>query len=131
MTNGTRKPQYYLASAFKRKAEMAECRAIMQAAGYNVVARWIDEEAESDDAAPTDDYRMECALTDLQDVAACDVFVCFIGGVGAGHHTELGLALAGGKRIVLIGQKNNIFHYLPLLEYYTDFADFLNREMLS
>lgn len=130
MTSGTRRPQYYIASAFTRKEEMRYIRSTMQAAGFNVVADWLDEPAESDDTAPTDEYREACALLDLKNVNECDVFVCFIGGVGSGHHTELGLALCGGKRIVLIGKKNNIFHYLPLLDYFTDFADFLNVEML-
>ena len=35
----------------------------------------------------------------------------------AGHHVEFGYALAQGKRIILVGHRENVFNYLPEIEF--------------
>jgi hypothetical protein len=34
-----------------------------------------------------------------------------------GHHVEFGYALAQGKRIILVGHRENVFNYLPEIEF--------------
>ena len=68
--------------------------------------------AELDDATVS-----EHALNDLSDVDDCDVFVLITAkylGVEAtasgGRHVETGYALARGKRIIVLGEPENVFH---------------------
>ena len=56
-------------------------------------------------------------LIDQEDVLAADALVCFTeppgdGGSG-GRHVELGMALALGRRVIVVGRREHIFHHLP------------------
>lgn len=58
------------------------------------------------------------ALKDVEEVGRAHVFVAFNpkdahrSGTG-GRHTEFGMALAMAKRIVYVGDRENLFHFLP------------------
>ena len=128
-----RKPNIYLAGPFGTKIEMRQRRSALLARGFTVNARWIDEDQFTSDSKPSDvgeapsaDYLRQYAEIDLADAKACDWFVVFPG-QGAGHHTELGVALALNKPIIVIGPKNNIFHYLPDVYHLDTWADFLTE----
>jgi hypothetical protein len=100
-----------------------------------VVSRWIDlkEEAGGFLTAPHDHVRY--AQADLEDIDECDVLVGFtasyLGNAGpgrGGRHVEWGYALARGKRLVLIGAREHIFHTLPQVAVYDWFTDFIRAE---
>jgi hypothetical protein len=42
------------------------------------------------------------------------------GGGKGGRHVEYGLALGLGKRLIICGPRENIFHTLPQVEHYPD-----------
>ena len=40
-----------------------------------------------------------------------------------GRHVEFGLALAAGKRLCIVGPRENIFHFLPRVEVFRSTDD--------
>lgn len=35
-----------------------------------------------------------------------------------GRHVEFGIALANGARVIVVGHRENIFHWLPQIEFF-------------
>ncbi len=66
------------------------------------------------------------AAEDMEDVCRAEVLLVFspknhfCTGRG-GRHVEVGLALGLGKRILLVGERENVFHHLPQIEQYDSF----------
>lgn len=123
----------YLAAPFGRKLEMREKRDELWKLKQEVRARWIDEDIFTSDTtpssvgeAPSSEYLGTYAEIDFEDAKGCNTFIVFPG-VGAGHHTEMGVALRQGSQVIVIGQKNNIFHYLPWVEHYATWENFLEN----
>ena len=74
------------------------------------------------------------ALTDVNDVARCDVLILFTEPSRrsrGGKHVEMGMALSQSKRVHAIGPcKENIFHYLYSIkrhDSWSEFMDYLKR----
>ena len=44
-----------------------------------------------------------------------------------GRHVEFGMAIAAQKRIVVIGPRENIFHWLPMIEQFDTFDAFMDH----
>ncbi len=107
----------YLAAHYDRFPLMRSWRYRLGLAGIGVTSRWIDGGHELGDF-PTDDQRARLAREDLEDLDAADVVVLFNpaedhwAGRG-GRHVELGYAIGKGKPIVLVGERENVFHWLP------------------
>lgn len=91
--------------------------------GYEVTSRWLTSE---DALAPAEldgsGRAADLALMDLEDVRRAGICIAFTEpphetkpGRG-GRHTELGIALALGLRVVLVGPREHVFHCLPEIE---------------
>jgi nucleoside 2-deoxyribosyltransferase len=110
----------YLAGQYARKLELREYAEQAKAVGIYVGADWL-EESEAPEAtldSVSDKVRSKYAQHDWWDIGACDEFVFFAEPQEnqpprGGRHVEFGMAIALGKPIVVIGQPENIFHYLP------------------
>lgn len=123
----------YLCARYSRRAELCSLRTELTRLGYTVTSRWLDTDwREKDDrgssAAPSE-YREEFAVKDLEDVAAADCLIAFTeeprsGGRG-GRHVEFGAALAMGKRLIVVGYRENLFHHHPRVEFYGSPSDML------
>ena len=112
----------YLAGQYRQKDELAAVAEQLRAAGHTIIARWLDEPH-----APTttldqvdEDQLCEYAIQDLEDIEACEIFVFFsvapdVPTVRGGRHVEFGFALGSNKHVIVVGEKENIFHYLPLV----------------
>ncbi|MGH7746140.1 MAG: hypothetical protein ACREQ5_15420 [Candidatus Dormibacteria bacterium] len=127
----------YLAARYSRNSEMRGVRDVLTALGHEVTSRWIDchagkyltsftPEHLNDDP----EYCARLGLHDLEDVDAADAVLSFTdttGGGKGGRHVEFGYALAhpGGKRVILVGPRENIFHTLPQVEHYPDWPRLL------
>lgn len=114
----------YLAGPYSSRDLLRGYAAELTRVGYKIRARWLDGthevaanpkvEAEAD---PTE--RARWAHEDLEDVRACDILVAFtraaVGGGGAsgGRHVETGYALGQHKQVLLVGEPENVFHWLP------------------
>lgn len=108
----------YLASQFGRQKELRGYRDELESADIRVTASWLDEESSDSDSTKFAKY----AEHDLYDIEQCDVFVLFTGEpyfgtvkqiARGGRHVEMGYAMAHNKTIVIVGPRENIFHYLP------------------
>jgi nucleoside 2-deoxyribosyltransferase len=120
----------YLAARFSRNDEMRGVRDVLTAIGYEITSRWIDlhggEQKESAAAAVLNSDPASVAHFgehDIEDLRAADVVVSFTSpdNVGkGGRHIEFGYGLALGKRMVVVGPRENIFHTLPQVEHYPD-----------
>ena len=100
--------------------------------GRGVTSRWIDQHGgnllESFVADKLNDDPEDCAKyaqVDVDDLSAADVVVSFTsadGGGKGGRHVEFGLALGLGKRLVIVGPRENVFHTLPHVEHYPNWS---------
>lgn len=120
----------YLAGQYKQKDKLAAVADQLRAAGHTIIAHWLDEPHSPNttlDQVP-DDQLTEYALCDLEDIEACEIFVFFSVDpatltLRGGRHVEYGYALRCGKPIIVVGPKENIFHYLPLTNHVVDIEE--------
>ncbi len=100
----------------------------IKAAGHEITARWVygGEEGLT---------RTQIALLDLEDVDKAEIVVSFThpygtATTGGGRHAEFGYGLAKGKKLILIGERENVFHHYPTVEVYPDLDAWLNPRPL-
>lgn len=135
--------QVYLASRYSRREELCGYRSQLQALGYNVKARWLDGQhqisdggqpigeegeklVEGDDGSTnirSAELRAQFAREDYEDVSGASLVISFTepprsNASRGGRHVEFGIALASGARVVAVGYRENIFHWLPAVEFY-------------
>jgi hypothetical protein len=119
----------YLASRYSRHDEMQGVRDVLEATGHQVTSRWIDCHTDvvgDFTSSFTPEFLNEnpeqCAPLgqhDIDDLAAADAVISFTGGGGkGGRHVEFGYGLALGKRMIVVGPRENIFHTLAEVEHY-------------
>lgn len=106
----------YLAAPFGDRPKMEIVADRLKAKGHTITARWVygGEEGLT---------REDIAKLDLDDVDACDTLISFTFprgtlSSGGGRHVEFGYALARGKRLIVIGERENVFHHFPGVEVY-------------
>lgn len=66
--------------------------------------------------------RTKFALDDWEDVNAAELVISFTEPPRSkanrgGRHVEYGIALANKSRIIIVGHRENIFHWLPIVEF--------------
>lgn len=121
-------PKIYLAARYSRHPEMRDIRDELTELGYHVTSRWVDqhggdllESATSVALNSAPESVADFGQHDMEDVAAADIVISFTsadGGGKGGRHVEHGLALGLGKRVIVCGPRENIFHALPQIEHY-------------
>ncbi len=123
----------YLASRFSRNDEMRGVRDVLTALGHEITSRWIDQHGgdQLESAAQevlNSDPESVChfGVHDLEDIQAADTTISFTsadGGGKGGRHVEHGIALGLGKRVIVCGPRENIFHTLPQVEHYATWRE--------
>jgi nucleoside 2-deoxyribosyltransferase len=118
----------YRASRYSRAPQLRAFRSQLERLGHTVTSRWIDGGHEltkegSREADHADGIRF--AQEDWEDLLAADCVVSFTEEprkttTRGGRHVEFGAALALGKRVVVIGWRENVFHTLPQVEFCAD-----------
>lgn len=116
----------YLAGPYAARDRLAEYGEQLTRVGYILKARWLTRDAETQPEgaateAPLDDRR-RWASEDLEDITRADMLVAFTAaavdlppgfGTSGGRHVETGYALGIGRPVVLVGEPENVFHWLP------------------
>jgi hypothetical protein len=137
--------QIYLASRYSRRVELCGYRDQLSKLGYLVQARWLDGGHQLDNAgAPIGDngealieagnceranlLRARFANDDWEDVCSAEIQINFTepprsSANRGGRHVELGIALARTQRVIVVGHRENIFHWLPQIEFYPSFDE--------
>lgn len=109
--------KFYIATRFERYMDGRKVRRLIQNEGHEVVAHWLDRAGDKKLWQPNE----EAAQEDWDDVMAADMLLLLTstphyGYTSGGSHTEFGLAMAAGKRVAVLGRRENVFHYLPGVE---------------
>lgn len=87
----------------------------------------LSEREQSERAAA---LRQQFATNDWEDVNEAECVISFTEPPRSkanrgGRHVEYGIALANGVRVIVIGYRENIFHWLPQVEFYPTWEEFL------
>ena len=140
----------YLAARYSRRLELCGYRSQLQDRGHKIPARWLDGDHQLDNSGQplteagelafesgdpdADHLRDKFARDDLEDVLAADMLVAFTeqprsgdGSSRGGRHVELGIAIGTGKRIAIVGPRENIFCWLDEIVHYPDWPSFLDH----
>ncbi len=119
----------YLAASYHRKNELRDYRKDLNLAGIRVTARWLDELNQNETFISAKQQR-NYAEGDLVNILSADTVIVFTESAGSewsrgGRHVELGYAIAMSKRVIVVGYLENIFCYLPQIEYCHTWRDAL------
>lgn len=113
---------FYIAARFSRRHEANSIANFLQEMGHTITSRWALPGSNhimpaGMSAQASDAERTRFATEDCEDVRACDVVVSLMeeprsNGRG-GRHVEFGYALGLGKKLMIIGPRETVFHHLP------------------
>ena len=139
----------YLAARYSRRMELCGYREQLRAVGFDVQARWLDGKHQiSDSGQPIGDsgeamveatggqgdegavLRARFALDDYEDSISADIHISFSepprsSPSRGGRHVELGIALARHIPVYVIGFRENIFHWLPQVRFFSTWGECL------
>jgi hypothetical protein len=124
----------YLAARYNRYPEMQIIRDVLVSAGHIVTSRWINGDHQINDADWSEDLKVrefsKFAANDLEDLLNAEIVLSFTEQPGptsslGGRHVELGIALGTKIKCVIIGPRENVFHFLPQVERFPDFNTFI------
>jgi hypothetical protein len=118
--------KFYLAARYDRMPEMVEVADRLQEIGHQVTSRWVRGFGKPD---------ADSALYDLTDVVVAEALILFTEDPAAnvpfaargGRHVEFGYALRAGKKLYLVGPRENIFHELPDVLAFEDVDEMLHH----
>jgi hypothetical protein len=112
----------YLAARYSRHPEMQGVAADLRDLGHEVTSRWIlgDHELTGVEAPEEAIQRgIDFAREDLEGLEFADWLISFTedpkgpktGRGRGGRHVEYGVALARGHRLIVVGHRENVFHW--------------------
>ncbi len=123
----------YLSGQFEDAPELRRVRDELVSGGLRVTSRWLAAVSSTPATAMAHEVGAAARLAaiarqDMEDIDACDVVAIFnpqsarSSGRG-GRHVETGYALALGKRVIIVGVRGNVFHWLPEITVVEDWSD--------
>lgn len=108
----------YLAAAFERQEAMREVASYLVANGMTVVSSWVGrDDLEPDHVTPAP-VLADLARQAVAEICHADIFAVFTEPLGSAHqrggrHVELGIALAKGMLVYVVGPRESMFHHHP------------------
>lgn len=120
----------YLAAAYSESESMLGVRDVLQVLGHEVTSRWIDTAKHHPYPLGPETLTDEPVLgrlhakADMEDVRAADWVIVFttVPSTSGGFHTEVGMALAWGKKITIVGPRCNVFQCVPDIEHHRSWS---------
>lgn len=108
----------YLASRFSRGAELRGYAEQLATINIQTTSRWLSE---TENGEGFDSTTMIIAVRDRNDIERADALIGFTEPPRSttsrgGRHVETGIALGLGKRVIIVGPRENVFHTLPEIE---------------
>ena len=103
----------------------------LESTGHIITSRWINGNHQIDDKGLSVEAkkaeRERFAVEDMEDLLEADVCISFTEtprstNSRGGRHVEFGIAIAAGKRCIVVGPRENVFHCLPKIEVYETFS---------
>lgn len=130
MTNLYR--SFYIAGRYSRRDEFRIVRNKLVQRGLHVTSAWLDENEplNSNMGEQTTEWYRQTQGVDLYDIWKAHAVLFFsedplVGVPRGGRHVEFGYALGLGRPIFVIGPKENVFHFNPLVKHFESLEDFL------
>ena len=119
----------YLSARCTHREDMLAHAETLRALGYAVMSRWIEGRhgASYEDASEV--QLQIAAFEDREDVRKADTMLCFTKGSGASRgdmHTVLGMAIQLRRRIIIVGERRQVFHHMLGIEVCASFAECLD-----
>jgi nucleoside 2-deoxyribosyltransferase len=103
----------YVAGPWKHRDKARIAADQLTLAGHTVISRWLREHEDSIHHVAL----QREAMHDVQDLEQCSAVVYLNIEKSEGKATELGMALALGKLVILVGEReNNVFLHLPQIQ---------------
>ena len=123
----------YIAGKYDRRDELRDVKEkIEKTIHLKITSRWLDETEplQSDMGDHSPEFYKLTAEIDIQDVLEADMIIFFSEDPlepfkRGGRHVEFGVALASQKAVVVIGPKENVFHYLQGVQHYHSVDHFI------
>lgn len=118
----------YIACPYEMRERAKHVANVLAIDKHTITARWLLDSHDGDDKGDATDWPRH-AVEDLRDVQAAECVVVLnpegfeTKGTG-GRHTELGIALALGHRVLLVGQRSQVFHHTPSVIQIDEGGDF-------
>ena len=124
----------YVASKFENTRAVRDVYEVLKEDGHVITHDWTGENADGLTGDAKEAYLQGCADKDVEGVLSADAFVLLNHVNMAGGFTELGMALAAGKFIVVLDGRHpqkpmNIFYHLPHVHHAKSVYD--ARQMLK
>ena len=124
--------RYYLAARYSRREELLGYKAELEALGHKVYGRWLagDHYATEAEILRRPEIGRDFAVDDLIDLAQADTLIAFTEAPHStasrgGRHVEFGIAIAREMHLVVVGPRENVFHCLPDVKVYANWAEYL------
>jgi len=137
MRNGG-KTSFYLAAPYDRKEFTLSCAYDLKNLGFIVTSSWLTGEKERDlgeQGFGSEEFNRFCAETDINDIDSADMLISFLEGppvwnsdgryYRGGRTFETGYAYGRQMPVILIGNKEHVFHSLSDIHYFTTWDYFL------
>jgi len=118
----------YIAARFSRRDYVRILHAQLTKLNYICTSNWCFNSPKDQS---TSSLKRNEALRDISDIRNSHLIVLLtdtsdVGYITGGKHVELGLALALNKLTCVVGERENVFHYLDAVNHFDTWDGFLD-----
>lgn len=128
--------EVYLAAPFEKREEALAIKAELEKHHVRVISTWLtpDDNQSMNALEGHRNKHDECrkrALIDIAEIQRCNVFILLKPKAWhrqpttGGHHGETVGAIVMGKPVIIYGDRENVFHYHPLVRTVASMAELL------
>ncbi len=117
----------YLSASFDARDIIEQYAAVLIERGVEVTSNWLWEPPKRVGQEFEEWEFRARANDDIADIDRADVVVMWTQwpSTSGGRHGEFLYGIAKGKRSVVIGARENVFHYLSVVEQFDTFGEFI------